>query len=307
MSETIQCNLVGNAIDYLLLAGEMAQQDSPRMLKHAVATLADGLELLLKARLEAYNWCLLFKNIDDANRPKYESGDFQSVTFDQAIKRLKDICDVDAKPESLPVLNSLRKLRNRIRHFAIEAKRATAISLVTKAYGFAVDFTTENLEDHLDQEAQAYLNQLRRLLGEFDEFVSSRLDEIQPTLDGQDYATHVECPHCLQETLYPSDGESSCVFCGYRASGEEAAADWFDHHYGYLGLKEMRIMMDDMGVGLCPECGADAAIPIQSNEESGVHCLSCGETSHLRKCKLCRAATYGDFCDHCQYQMGKDD
>ncbi len=38
------------------------------MLKHAVATLADGIELLLKARLEAQHWHLLFKEVDSADR-----------------------------------------------------------------------------------------------------------------------------------------------------------------------------------------------------------------------------------------------
>ena len=38
MSEPIACNLIGNASDYLLLAGEQAKVNTPRMLKHAIAT-----------------------------------------------------------------------------------------------------------------------------------------------------------------------------------------------------------------------------------------------------------------------------
>jgi hypothetical protein len=92
--QVIECNLAENAIDYLVLAGEQAKQGTARMLKHAVATLADGIELLLKARLEAQNWHQLFDNIDQAEREKYLAGDFQSVTLKQAKRRLAQICGV---------------------------------------------------------------------------------------------------------------------------------------------------------------------------------------------------------------------
>jgi hypothetical protein len=35
----------------------------------------------------------VFKDVDQAKRTNFEEGDFQSVTFDQAIKRLENICD----------------------------------------------------------------------------------------------------------------------------------------------------------------------------------------------------------------------
>ena len=308
MTEELHCNLVGNALDYLLLAGELAQEGSPRLLKHAIATLADGQELLLKSRLEVYDWSLLFKNVDEAERSRFEAGEFQSVTFDEAIKRLKGICGVEVGKGHLIVLNSLRKHRNKIRHFAITADKSEVMSLLTKAYSFALDFVASHLEDHLDDEAQRYLDALRKLLGEFDEFVKSRLVEIQATLAEQNrYSCHVECPGCLQVTLYADGGEALCAFCGYRASGEAAADDWFHRHYGHYGPKETMIMMEDMGLEPCPECGSEATIPLDSEEETAMHCLSCGVTSYLRKCGRCGNDTYNSFCDYCRYQMEKDD
>jgi hypothetical protein len=46
-----------------------------------------------KARLEARAWSMVFKGVAQAERTKYEEGDFQSLTFDQAIKGLENICD----------------------------------------------------------------------------------------------------------------------------------------------------------------------------------------------------------------------
>ena len=46
-----------------------------------------------KARLEARDGSMVFKDVDQAKRTYYEEGGFQRVTFDQAIKRLENICD----------------------------------------------------------------------------------------------------------------------------------------------------------------------------------------------------------------------
>ena len=273
-----------------------------------MATLADGIELLLKARLEVYDWTLLFKNVDDASRSAFENGDFQSVTFDQAVKRLKGICGVAVESEALIVLNALRKLRNRIRHFAIETDRATASSLLGKTYGFAIDFTTEHLEEHLTDDAQTDLRRLRRLLGEFDEFITERLEQIDAILKSQAYAEHVECPRCLQTTLYPDGGEASCAFCGQKASGEDAAEEWFEHHYGHLSPKDRMCL--ETQIENCPECGAQACIP--KEDVIGFRCFACGESGPYERCNICGALfseepNPGHRCDACWNEMMRKD
>lgn len=305
MAEPITCNLAGNALDYLLLAGEMAQDGQPRMLKHAVATLADGLELLLKARLERYDWSLLFRDVDQADRQKFESGDFRSVRFDQTVKRLQGICGIEVHPKHLAAVNALRKLRNKIRHFAVTTDRETVVSLIVKAYGFAIDFTADHLEEGLGDDAKSDLDSLRRLLGQFEGFVDARLQQIDSVLKGQAYSEHIECPRCLQETLYPEDGEAACAFCGYRAGAYEAAEAWLDQQYGHLSPKD-RMAAEEV-VQVCPECEALAAIPLETDEEPRLLCLWCGESSSLQSCARCGTPTYGKYCDYCQCQMEKDD
>lgn len=308
MAEPISCNLVCNALDYLLLAGEQAQEGSARMTKHALATLADGVELLLKARLEVYDWSLLFKNVDDAERAKIATGEFQSVTFDQAVKRLKQICEVEIDKKPLGILNKLRSLRNRVRHFAVNVEGKTAESLIAKTYSFAVDFTAEHLEAHLDAEAKGELTNLRRLLGEFEGFIDTRLDEIKGTLESQDYSVHTECPRCLQETLYAQDGESSCAFCGYKADGEEVVAEWFDRHYGHIWDPKERMMLEDE-IESCPECARWACV---HDDTRGRICFSCGESGNYTRCAYCSQLFSGEpnpggRCDDCwKHLMSKD-
>ena len=146
-----------------------------RLLKHALATLADGIESLLKARLEAYDWCLIFKDVDKAERTKFESGDFQSVTFDQAIKRLTNICSVNFDHASFPVLESLRQLRkqpqfyntlanncitNIIRHLEEVSRQIVSFDLRVLFPGYADELAVEldliNFSGSLDEARERF-------------------------------------------------------------------------------------------------------------------------------------------------------
>lgn len=283
MDEPVSCNLIENALDYLILAGEQANDDdSERMLKHSLATLADGIELLLKARIELDGWHLLFKDVDKADQKQFEDGDFQSVTLDQAVNRLKNICGVNIEDKHLKILHALRKLRNKIRHFAVNTNRQEVISLITKGYSFVIDFTSQYLESHFGDEIKEELDTIRRMLGEFGEFVQSRLKEIQPILDSQDYALHIECPKCAQETLYPSEGHARCTFCGYDKEGENAAEDLIHYKNPYMSYKDWAV---DRSIDCCPECGADACI-YEDLQDCWI-CISCGESGNYHRCSYC--------------------
>lgn len=302
MSDQIQCTLSENALDYLLLAGEQVQTGEQRMLKHAIATLADGIELLLKARLEFYDWSLLFKDVDKVEKTKFECGDFQSVTVDQAIKRLKNICGVSFDHHSFPMLTQLRKLRNRIRHFAVSVESAQAQSMIANAYSFAIDFIAEELKPNSKDDLEFEVSDLRKLLGEFSGFVDQRMKDIKETLESQKYASHIQCPACLQETLYPEGDNVVCAFCNFRTDGESAAHLWADENMPQ-SLSDSLIAPV---VRPCPECGSKACIP--AGEESATSyshvCLKCAESGDYTDCSrcggLCSVDSAGYMCGDCR-------
>lgn len=279
MTDSIKCNLAENALDYLLLAGEQAQGGDSRLLKHALATLADGIELLLKARLEAYDWCLIFKDVDKAERTKFESGDFQSVTFDQAIKRLTNICSVNFDQSSFPVLESIRQLRNRIRHFAVEVESEQALSVIAKTYSFAIDFVASEIEPNTTTNLDDEVADLRKLLGEFTEFVDQRMMDIQSKLDEQSYSVHVQCPVCLQDTLYAEGEKTGCAFCNFETDGESAACGWADQNLPQ-SLKDSLI---EPVIEECPECAINACVPAGKMKGATYShvCLSCGKVETI--------------------------
>jgi len=302
--DSIACNLIENALDYLLLAGEQVSEGDPRHLKHAIANLADGVELILKARLELVDWKLLFDDPENATPERFESGSFQSVRYRLLLDRLQE-SGVSVESSQARAFAAVRRARNQIRHFAITLDRTTAVSLVTQAYAAVLDFIAQHFEEVPEGTPANMLAKLRRLLGELDDFVQSRLAQVQPQIDKQNYSFHVECHHCLQDTLYPEDGEVSCAFCGYRGSADDAVAAWVDAQYKGLSPKECMIAGGDFVD--CPECGA-TAIPVEGGGcDARVQCLYCGESSVLKDCIRCGNSTYGTMCDWCEHFSQKDD
>lgn len=273
MTKQQSCALAENALDYLILGGQQVREKTPRMAKHALATLADGVELLLKARLEIRDWCLVFKDVDQANRSKYESGDFQSVSFEQTVKRLANICSVQIGEKHLRVISELRRLRNQIRHFAVMIDAPVAVSLTASSLLFATEFLAEHLAS-LQEPLNTQLVQLRTILGDCSEFVRERHREIQADIA----KAHVvaECPVCLQPTLVGDGGEVHCLFCRHCEDAASAAQRWGDRFHR-------------RSVERCPICGVNACVDTGNLAQEGQEytCLSCGTSGEYKRCPSC--------------------
>jgi hypothetical protein len=299
VEEPIDCTLGENALDYLILAGEQVQEGSPRMVKHGLATLADGIELLLKARLELEDWRLVFDDQKKASPDAYESGDFSSVSYKNGIKRLRDYCSIELSNENAAVIAELRDLRNRIRHFAVNTEKTTSISLIVKTFSFAIEFVGDHLAD-LNESLESELFKLRELLGEFQEFVDQRITEIQDNLDAA-YLV-VRCPTCLQDALELGNGEAHCLFCEMRAEGEPVARQWVRRFFAFQSMKDSLVSPQ---IETCPECGEDACVDMSQETDGEITfvCFGCGESGDYKHCSECNSLHESDHpsdrCDDC--------
>ena len=198
MTEPLRLGLLQNAFDYLLSAAEHAREGSARSYKYAVIHLATSIELLLKARLRHEHWSLLFADVNHANKAALQSGTFNSVDFETALKRLREIAGVVIPRGQLRHLRLLRHLRNRTLHFDLTLQEQHAKALVAKGSNTALDFYHQNLEA-LEQIDSAVLDSLHENLREFDRFVQIRLAAIcDDVAAGQDVR---ECPRCWQDAL----------------------------------------------------------------------------------------------------------
>jgi hypothetical protein len=103
--------LVENAFDFLTGSLKLLKEDP----KRSVIDFYTAVELFLKARLLCEHWSLIVTKEPD--RAQFLSGDFNSVTFDEACSRLRKVLQQGISDEARTAFNVIRQHRNRMVHF----------------------------------------------------------------------------------------------------------------------------------------------------------------------------------------------
>ena len=288
-----QQGLLENGLDFILSAVEHAAQETPRDLKYAIMHLVDGMELLVKARLEQEHWSLLFSQADKASQVRLKSGDFKSVDFEQACERLKSICGVELDATSRKYLDDLRKRRNVVRHYKTELEVYQVRSLLAQCLNVCRNFCESQFPDLPDgSTSKKLLSVIWDHLVDNNEFVSTRLQAIAPDLEG--YETW-KCPACWQDAVLVDDGDTSCKFCGVSPDARDLAEQ------NNLG----------MDLGDCRECGMSETVALReiSAQTHVFVCSYCGTRGDdLEECCRCGLGALFPsgydpdvwFCDNCR-------
>lgn len=259
LSEQLEFGLLDNALDFLLSAAETCRRDEgSRSLKDAVLHVANGVELLVKARLAREHWSLIFAQVNVARYSEVDSADFISVDFSTACKRLENIAGVKVDNSANFPVGRLRKLRNRLTHFTSTIESRQAKSLIGRAMAFCVEFCEQ--QGLVTVDSKDKLGEIHKNLTEFKEFVDERMKSISEELDLGFVWT---CPECWQTTLGIDDGVAECKFCRKQHDPQE------------LAEKEGEGSARD-----CPECWAESSFTfVQYNNQRGEWvCFSCGES-----------------------------
>ena len=264
----LKMNLIENAFDYLLSAEKYANDRSVGSRKYGILHLVNGIELLLKARLQKEHWSILFSDIDRASADKFNTGDFVSVDFGTAINRLEEICGVKIDANDREKLGQLRILRNRIQHFAFSLEQKTLLSLLGYGFSFSIRFARSELESLLDKNSKESLQNISVALSRFEEFYKNRIADITPEL--RIAKTLRGCPHCWAEALVLGNGSPKCLFCGY--------SDTPDNVLEEVGTE---------AVDLCPSCSGPCNMEFLDAAGSRWVCYSCGEIDDYDFCEDC--------------------
>jgi hypothetical protein len=109
--------LVDNALDFLSQA-IVDIQDKP---KYSMINFHASVELFVKARLMEEHWALVVAKPQEADWDKFVSGDFQSVSLDEAAKRLANIARSGPSIKAQDVFRAVTKHRRKMVHFFHEA------------------------------------------------------------------------------------------------------------------------------------------------------------------------------------------
>lgn len=272
--EQLQTILLDNAIDFLLSAAEAVRRDEgARSLKEAVLHLANGIELMMKARLAREHWSLIFADVDKADYDQIAAGEFHSVDYGKTLDRLNKIVGVTVGSQSKGHLSSLRKQRNRLTHFTATLDPAQTKSLVAKGMTFCVAFCEE--QGIATPEAETTLGEIHKNLAELQEFVDARMEAI---LKAWSDSVIWECPECWQQALVIDGGDVDCKFCRRLADPIKLAQDNTEGH-----------------VADCPECGEEQtlAFVLYNNDAGTWMCFSCGtDSEHYDHCMRCDLMDY---------------
>jgi hypothetical protein len=242
--------------------------------------LGDGIELLLKARIEIHDWRLLFKDPALANREQYRHGTFESVTWKAAIQCLRKTCGVRIPKGQQKIISRVRSYRNQVRHHASRVDQATLNAVITKTYSFVLDFIAAEIKPAQSSPLGQLIERLRLLLSQFKAFVQARLEAVKDLLTAA-YGQVVECPLCLQTSLHATGNGSECAFCGVSGKGSQMADRWVDMKCGRRRAKD-KWMADD--IQECPECYKDACVKVSGGLW---HCFQCGEGGEYIHCERC--------------------
>jgi hypothetical protein len=333
MASDFHFSLLENGLDFLIsslehLTDASAYPKTPletlrqapnqkRHLKYALLHLCSSIELIFKERLRQEHWSLVFKDIAKANRNAYDSGDFQSVTFQEAQDRLVSICEIEFTQKQLTDLRNLRDRRNKIEHFSAVDSLPAVQSGVSKMVSFLVDFVERAFDHESLDEEEALIGTVRSMLGNCNSVVEHRWKEIQSEVDEQ-YSS-IECPTCQQKALSADGGTVKCLFCKYVADSVTAAEEYVSN---ILGLHSRYAEQKDGGewpITACPSCGSSTFVTQVPDvgDSYGAYCFTCGQeyqAGELEQCYDCgRLYNPGEekghhICRDCfQDRVNKDD
>lgn len=285
LTEKLQFTLLENALHSINTALEFLAEH-PDRLKIVVMLLGQGCELVLKARIEQEHWSLVFDDPRGASRERFEKGDFRSVGFDQCLKRLEQICDIEFNQKHCKELKRLRDMRNRIEHFSVAIRIDVVEATAYNVLSFLLDFVRCSFSSLSlgEKDLQA---KIRERVGRLAALVESRWHEIGPRIEqaranGQSV---LECSTCSQQAaVVVGDGEVVCEFCHEEVAAAAMAQAVTSASYASMRPKDS--LSADLGPWSCPHCERFTLIA----ESPGYLCLSCGTGwSDLDHCDSCGA------------------
>lgn len=248
-----------NGLDYMESVVEnLTGTPSDRRLKYAVLHLAAAIEVLAKARLAREHWALILSKLDGASESKFASGDFQSVSAPEALRRLRDIAGLDVSDDDVQKVRTVIEMRNRLQHHGLTESRQAIQSSAARALDFLLTFVDREfrVDGELDEDVNLGLMSIRSDLAGIKKLVTTRLQSISGALD--EAPVIVQCPTCGQLALEPGE-VCRCHYCTEEADPEDAARRYVEEVLGQSEYAAAK-MREEWTLFTCPTCEAEALV-----------------------------------------------
>lgn len=164
--------------------------------------LSTAMELLLKARLAAEHWSLVFKDPDKASFKKFQDGNFQSATFEKVVERLRNITDTVFCNDERNVYDQISKHRNICVHFGADGRfKKGDPAIINKALVYLHKRMTEEW-NALFFNNKADVQRLHRQISRLGPFIDEKYRLVQDEISAAKYkgADVVQCVFCRKDS-----------------------------------------------------------------------------------------------------------
>lgn len=251
--------LVKNAIDFI----NSSFDDLDSRPKNSIVDFYTAVELFLKARLMKEHWSLIVSKPELANLERFQEGDFQSVTLQNAVDRLHNIIGESIEEKTLENFKTLGEHRNQIVHFSHtdyvdkDSSKANVVVEQWASWHYLHGLLTEKWEDIFDSFNEDIALLHKRML-EQKQFLEARFA-------------------ALGEEINRKKEEGSKIFL-CESCGFESAIECEEHEWGV-----------DYN---CLVCSTKGIALKKTNEK--IPCCKCGVeyeffNKELKKCPSCNA------------------
>ncbi|MDH5903759.1 hypothetical protein ACED30_23815 [Vibrio splendidus] len=250
-------SVVNNGLSFLNSSVDRLSE-SP---KSAVIDLYTAIELFFKARLMKEHWALILTKPDDANKTKFENGDFHSVYLDQAVKRLRSICGEQFNQAALDNFKALSEHRNQLVHFAHTEFKGDESGVVIEHWAswyYLHNLLTQQWQPYFEGYEEQF-ELLQKRITQNVGYLNAKFEAISPQIEierkkGKEIS---ECPSCNLESAlvtksYQWGQDIECMVCDvkklkFKEIHTEIACGSCGENIEYFMLKDE----------FCPHCGEE--------------------------------------------------
>lgn len=303
--------VVENALDFIARGAKDFWDDrlsEEQQVKYSTIHLYEGVELLLKARLMREHWSLIVDDLDRSSKEDVEKGDFVSVNYDAARKRLNAVCGVQLDDRAKQAFNQLRQFRNRYVHFTCSDPRPSVMGAQLQAWHHALKLLESGFLGHLAPSHLTQIEAVKREMMRSEDFLNTRFQQAQNEIKEAREAGQLvaRCPTCGKKSLLTGAGGAACPVCGISEEYAVAAAERYESDkVPWWDIKDGATPRE---AGWCEECGLHSVVeagkdlskqvldrlePVKPRRGEKVYvCFSCGEPALERArmdCASCGA------------------
>lgn len=268
--------LVNNAFDFL----QKAINEFDAAPKYSVIHFCAAVEMLLKARLMREHWSLIVSRPENANWNKFLTGDFMSVTMDDARARLRDIAGEEIPDDAFNSFRVLANHRNKMIHFFHPDMdedgdaRAKIVAEQSRSWFYL---------HRLLHRWRRYFSEFSDQIAEADgamkahrKYLTAKFKALKPELDAarKDGSTPIVCVSCNFKSSIPMELDNQIATLGCLVC---------DH-------SDSQVTLD------CPHCAQQIVVTTEGYAECP-HCEAAIEPEHLADALTDHGRAHSAFAD----------